>query len=329
VYRLQVTGTELTGPVQLTLPVPVLPATGVRAGPDVAMLAYYDASTGRWRPVRAVYHPASHTISAASGHLSVWTVLRLSATFRVGGDGVVDSLSFSPDSKTLAVAANTNGTVGLWNVAARHLNATLRSGTRFGIDSVAFSPDGKTLAMGTAYEGSQLWNTASRRLVARLPVSNSATVYSVAFSPDGKRLAVATSVGTTQLWDVARPGQIVASITTDGEDWSAVFSPDSTVLAIGTGEHIQLWDAATDQKISSLPFTIDQAGDPTTDARQLAFSPDGMFLAAGTSGGEVQLWSTPFVGDTFAYLCAQAGQPFPRGEWAQLAPGVPYQETCH
>jgi hypothetical protein len=77
VYRLQVTGTELTGPVQLTLPVPVLPATGVRAGPDVAMLAYYDASTGRWRPVRAVYHPASHTISAASGHLSVWTVLRV------------------------------------------------------------------------------------------------------------------------------------------------------------------------------------------------------------------------------------------------------------
>lgn len=78
VYHLQVTGTELTGRVRLALPVPALSATGVRAGPDAAMLAYYDTAAGRWRPVSAVYHQASHTISAASGHLSVWTVLRVS-----------------------------------------------------------------------------------------------------------------------------------------------------------------------------------------------------------------------------------------------------------
>lgn len=77
VYRLQVSGTEVTGHVSLTLPVPSLLANRVRAGPDAAMLAYYDAATGRWQPVPAVYHPASHTISAASAHLSVWTVLRV------------------------------------------------------------------------------------------------------------------------------------------------------------------------------------------------------------------------------------------------------------
>ncbi|MGH3197874.1 MAG: hypothetical protein ACRDNT_18605 [Streptosporangiaceae bacterium] len=45
----------------------------------MAMLAYYDTAAGRWRPVPAVYRPASHTISATSAHLSVWTVLRVDA----------------------------------------------------------------------------------------------------------------------------------------------------------------------------------------------------------------------------------------------------------
>jgi hypothetical protein len=77
VYRLRVTGTKLTGRAQLTLPVPALRGKGALAGPDVALLAYYDASAGRWQPVPAVYHPASRTITATSAHLSVWTVLRI------------------------------------------------------------------------------------------------------------------------------------------------------------------------------------------------------------------------------------------------------------
>jgi hypothetical protein len=76
-YRLQLTGTRLTGQVRLTLPVPAPRQRGVLAGPDAVLLAFYDTATGQWQPVPASYDPSLGTITAVSSHLSVWTVLRL------------------------------------------------------------------------------------------------------------------------------------------------------------------------------------------------------------------------------------------------------------
>ena len=78
VQDLQLTGTVLTGPVQLTAPVP-LPTTaaGVPPGPNAALLAYFDSAAGNWQPVDASYDPAIHVLTASSPHLSVWSVLVL------------------------------------------------------------------------------------------------------------------------------------------------------------------------------------------------------------------------------------------------------------
>ena len=275
------------------------------------------------------FSPDGQTLAVAdggNGTVELWDMAtrRVSATLRYQAD----SLAFSPDGQTLALAAGANGTVELWDMATRRLSATLRSGTHEQIISVAFSPDGKTLAMGTFYAGSQLWNMATRRLIAKLPVGSFSQVNTVAFSPDSKTLAVAIDTGFTQLWDVAHPHQMIGSIFTGGNDISAVFSPGGTVVAIGTGRHVQLWDAVTEQKIGDLPYTIDQAANPVIDAERVVFNSDGTLVAVSPANGEVQLWSTPYLKDTGAYLCAQVGQPFPPSEWTQLAPGVAYQETC-
>ena len=78
VYDLRLTGTALRGHASLTVPVPAPRAGGIAAGPNAALLVYYDAAAGRWQPAAAAYNPATRTLSATVGHLSVWSVLQIS-----------------------------------------------------------------------------------------------------------------------------------------------------------------------------------------------------------------------------------------------------------
>ena len=78
VYDLRLTGTTLRGHASLTVPVPAPRAGGFTAGPNAALLVYYDAAAGRWQPAAADYSPATRTLSATVGHLSVWSVLQIS-----------------------------------------------------------------------------------------------------------------------------------------------------------------------------------------------------------------------------------------------------------
>ena len=66
--------------------------------------------------------------------------------------------------------------------------------------------------------------------------------------------------------------------------WSVSFSPDGTLLAIGTVSGIvQLLDVATGEIIAMLDAHTD-------DLKSVSFSPDGMLLASGSYDGTVRLW---------------------------------------
>jgi len=89
------------------------------------------------------------------------------ATLHGPRGGAVDSVAFSPDSKTLAVVESigddgANGTTYLWSIAAHKLDATLTDPLRYDIDSAAFSPDGKILATGDNLDGYQPASTPAR-----------------------------------------------------------------------------------------------------------------------------------------------------------------------
>jgi WD40 repeat protein len=67
--------------------------------------------------------------------------------------------------------------------------------------------------------------------------------------------------------------------------WSVTFSPDGTRLAVGGYRRILLYDAATGAKVAEYPVSSDAV-------RSIAYSPDGLLLAAGTgvpgqSGGTI------------------------------------------
>ncbi|HTJ70686.1 MAG TPA: hypothetical protein VL551_24315 [Actinospica sp.] len=70
-YEFEVSGTRLTRPVTVSLPVDLAAQDGY---PPAALLVYFDTSTHAWTPVPAVYHADTHMMVAQTPHLSNWVL---------------------------------------------------------------------------------------------------------------------------------------------------------------------------------------------------------------------------------------------------------------
>ena len=151
-------------------------------------------------------------------------------------------LAFSPDGRLLAAAAF-DGTVGVWDVAARKVYAVLH-GHSSPVWSVAFSPDGTLLASGPRDGSVKLWDVASRSEIATLKAYRRGYVWTLALSPDGGILAAASEYGRVDLWDV-HSGTIVETLVNPGRARWIAFSPDGRTLAAATETWIELWDTAS------------------------------------------------------------------------------------
>ena len=188
----------------------------------------------------------------------------------------VRSVSFSLDG-TLATGSG-DGTIRLWDVAARQNITTLRHGDR--VLSVSFSPDG-TLASGSEDGTVKLWDVVTQQDIATLE-GHAYTVWSVSFSRDGSTLATGSGDGTVKLWDVAAR-QNITTLRHGGWVLSVSFSPDGTLASGWADGTVKLWDVAARQNIT----TLEGHGNWV---QSVSFSRDGSTLATGSGDGTVKLW---------------------------------------
>ena len=348
------------------LPIAILtgPADGVTAvafSPDDTLLATAgrDGTVRLWNPatdrrvgaplqtgqtgVTAVAFSHDDTLLATAGDdgtVLLWnpaTDRRVGAPLHASARYGAPAVAFSPDD-TLLATAGLDGTVLLWNPATdRRVGAPLHVSAGYSAPAVAFSPDDTLLATAGDDGTVLLWNPATdRRVGAPLHASARYRAPAVAFSHDGTLLATAGDDGTVLLWNPATDRRVGAPLQTGsgptGGVYGVAFNSGGTLLATADGDGtVLLWNPATDRRVGAPLHVSARDGAPT-----VAFSHDGTLLATAGLDGTVLLWNLATHGQNVAkmtdlvpYLCASAGQPLTRSEWARYVPqGLAYQRVC-
>ncbi|MFD3585955.1 hypothetical protein [Streptomyces sp. NPDC058683] len=203
-----------------------------------------------------------------------------------GTRGSVQSVAFSPNSRTLA-AAGTDGTAHLWDVTNPAKPSPLDSPTTEDIvNAVAFSPRGNLMAFGSDDTTVWLKNVTSpkdQRSLTPATKGHTGRVIALAFDPTGTTLATAGTDRTVRLWTIPRT---ILTGHTDAVE-ALTMSRDGHLLASGADDGtVRLWDVSDPAHPRLVSASI-RGAKPSYGT--VAFRPGGRELAVST-GPEVQLW---------------------------------------
>jgi WD40 repeat protein len=177
----------------------------------------------------------------------------------------VFEVSFSPNGKLLVTTEFESDTVRFWDLEGKQI--TTFQADQGLITSASFSPNGKFVATVDENGITSLWNLESKERI-RLEGS----IRKVIFSLDSKQLATIKTDNSVVLWDI--DGNQSAILEHNDNVSSVIFSPVGQRFATleSTGR-IHLWNL---EGKSLTQFKVDEY--ELSDS-QVAFSPDGQFLA--------------------------------------------------
>jgi WD40 repeat protein len=231
---------------------------------------------------------------------------------------VVTAVSGPYNPTTHVVSAFTNAE--LYDPASGRLLNTLTPATPGHLFTATLDYTGSRFATLGFNGDTDVWNTHTGQLLYHLPGDGIAAA--AAFSKDGSQLAImhypaipTVVTSTTTFGNVVldiynaqsgkleraiQIGQLTPQIPGEASyaPLSVAFSPNATLLAAGgVDSSVWVYSAQTGKLIAGLP-----AGPASGDyANSLAFSPDGSYLAVGSTAFAT-VWRVVSSGDHFQYL---------------------------
>ncbi|MGO4418389.1 WD40 repeat domain-containing protein, partial [Streptomyces sp. MCAF7] len=163
---------------------------------------------------------------------------------KVGGDGVfIGQPAFSPTRPVLAVPMQQ----GINSYALTFLDLDDphdAQAVTFHTGSAApprFSADGRRVVAAGTRGGASLWDVSNPANPREHPIPASGTVWTAALSADGRLIALSTPGTATTVWRVSTDGRVRRVGALPGRGEPLDFSPDSRLLAVGSGDRVQLW----------------------------------------------------------------------------------------
>jgi WD40 repeat protein len=233
-----------------------------------------------------------------------------------GGD--VQGLVFYPDGKSLASVSDAP-TVQAWDVRTGEELWRWRGEARFQ-KTLAVSPDGKRLAVRVydrphGVDVAHLLDARTGECLRSLSIPPDRGGY-LSFLPDGDTLATVShddwaieqwSLSTAEMRSRKLQGQ-------DDNITASAFSPDFKLAATGGLRETRVWEVATGQEVLRL------AGHRGY-VNSVAFSPDGLTLATGSSDTTALLWDLVGRFDHRYRPTAPLSPEDLEGLWQKLASG--------
>jgi WD40 repeat protein len=195
-----------------------------------------------------------------------------------------ESVALSPDESVLAVATNGGGLLFLdLRDGGKVLNQTEAEGKIL----LFLRNLGRSQSFVSAGIDSRImkWNFTDQ--TASLLVDVGARPSALATSSNGSKLAVGTRDGKLYELDPSNPGGMKAIADFGSNNVrAAVYSPGGQILAVG------LLDGSIRILAGDRRTTLATLRGPGARVSDLAYSPDGRFMAAASNDGNVYLWNT-------------------------------------
>jgi serine/threonine protein kinase/WD40 repeat protein len=146
---------------------------------------------------------------------------------------------------------------------------------------LAFRPDARVLALVQADGSLALYDLVARRDLASLPVGPRPEA--LRFHPGGKYLAVSTQPGV-EVWDSAAGNVVARLLDKRGARASLAWSPDGTLLAVGSNDHSIYLCAFPEGTIQAVLRGHEHV------VTCVEYHPSGRLLASGSHDDTTRLW---------------------------------------